>query len=284
MDSNSQNKGVIEETIVPTVSENKNLVKVEEKEDVVDEKPIDVENNEDIVQEIPDNDLTTEEIPSPSIEKEDEEIIEDAVVSDLDNDTPTDDLSETTPVDDETKDFTGELIDEIKELEEKDVSRELPLDDNSMSDSTVQDTSSNENDKFINDNSDDEVDIEQEMKPKSPSFLKKSIRNSFIAFNDAFNFLTATFLRLFFIPLVNIHHSALNMFCIGSVAFTILYVYSFPYLVATVADASSASIIWYLFLIWFFINKRSTSKSSTPPALNFRLLLPLLFVFEGGLY
>ena len=75
MDSNSQNKGVIEETIVPTVSENKNLVKVEEKEDVVDEKPIDVENNEDIVQEIPDNDLTTEEIPSPSIEKEDEEII-----------------------------------------------------------------------------------------------------------------------------------------------------------------------------------------------------------------
>lgn len=86
---------------------------------------------------------------------------------------------------------------------------------------------------------------------------------------------------------VRLHHTALNALVLRyHVAFTILYIYAFPFIVSPLnaATNSAPSIIFYAFLIWFFLNKGMVPVGSgSPPAVNFRLLFPLFFVFEAGM-
>mmetsp|Transcript_125096 Transcript_125096/g.186872 ORF Transcript_125096/g.186872 Transcript_125096/m.186872 type:complete len:388 (-) Transcript_125096:49-1212(-) len=90
-----------------------------------------------------------------------------------------------------------------------------------------------------------------------------------------------------FLTMVNLmfqlHHSALSMLSKNSVAFTVFYIYAFPFIVSSLTDdaSSAASIIWYAFLVWFFVNRGQSPSDGNVPSLNIRLLLPLLFVFEG---
>lgn len=93
---------------------------------------------------------------------------------------------------------------------------------------------------------------------------------------------------LFFLFLLRsmfqIHQSALNVLKKNHVAFTVTYIYAFPFIVSFLTDDSTSapSIIWYSFLVWFFVNRGQPQSCSSPTSLNIRLLLPLLFVFEGG--
>lgn len=100
---------------------------------------------------------------------------------------------------------------------------------------------------------------------------------------------------------LHMHRAAWQVLGRRHVAFTIAYIYAFPFLVTALTDetTSAASIIWYSFLVWFFVHKgtllppaapsssASSSSSSVSdggeggPTLNVRLLLPLLFVFEA---
>ena len=185
----------------------------------------------------------------------------------------------------DNKEFESPACDETSSNKET-LDRELKMDlDVSTQEIVKEDQKVDKEDQKVDKEGSKEENVVEESVVEEKNV--KKIKSSPNAFSKTWKSVLTGIYALFTIMvnfLFKLHHSALSMLTKNNVAFTVSYIYAFPFIVSSLTDdtTSAPSIIWYTFLIWFFANHRGQNSSGTPPSLNIRLLLPLLFVFEGG--
>lgn len=85
--------------------------------------------------------------------------------------------------------------------------------------------------------------------------------------------------------MVRMHKHAYLALLDYNISLSVAYIYAFPYVVSPLLEVTEwlPAILWYIFLGWFLFSKTaSTLSNGASSLLSLRVLLPLLFVLEGG--